>query len=73
MAIICCLCAKQLEAGDRRTLNPRAEDNNRRIVEFLAEYVFERDLTDFGLKWFCVGPVFLRQPKGERALQSTRY
>ncbi len=73
MALLCGLCAKDLEAGDRRTLNPKAGDDNRRVVEFLAEYVFEGSHPDFGPKCFVCRACFSTAAKSERALQSTQY
>ena len=68
MSLFCCLCAKDLEAGNRRTLNPKAGENNRRVVEFLAEYVFEGSHPDFGPKCFACRACFSEAAKSERAL-----
>ncbi len=55
------------------TLNPKAGDNNRRVVEFLAEYVFEGSHPDFGPNCFVCRACFSDAAKGERYLQSTQY
>ncbi len=53
--------------------SPKAGDDNRRVVEFLAEYVFEGSHPDFGPKCFVCRACFSTAAKSERALQSTHY
>jgi len=61
----CCLRAKEIEAGKRRTLYPSAGDDNRRVINFLSKYVLDDgDEPEFGPKCFCLQSLFFRRGQG---------
>ena len=69
----CTICKKITLPGNRRTLNPKSAESNRRVVSFLQQYASTALLAEPGPGCYICRSCFSDAEKGDKSLQTALY